>query len=133
MCFLVEWNNYYSMLGRMIEFTFKTMKKLPMIIAIVVSVISAQGAIAQEDLAFADELDSFEYQNELQEYTEIEIVDLPMAVQNAVANDFVEYRIAKAFMAKDNSYKLVLKNENNQSKIMFISADGDWMSPNDRS
>lgn len=117
----------------MIDTTFKTMKKLPMIIAIIVSVISAQGVIAQDDLAFADIDESFDYLNELQEYTEIEIIDLPMAIQNAVANDYVEYRIAKAFIAKDNSYKLILKNENNQSKIMFISAEGEWMSPNDRS
>ncbi|UZO81598.1 hypothetical protein NBT05_03765 [Aquimarina sp. ERC-38] len=109
------------------------MIKLPMIIAIIVSVISAQGVIAQEDLAYANTDNEFDYQNEFQEYVEVKIVDLPMAVQNAVVNDYGASRIVKAYIAKDNSYKLILINENNQSKILFINADGEWISSEDKS
>lgn len=106
------------------------MKKIPMIIAVIVSIISAQGVVAQEEMAYTGEID---YNTESQEYAEIEIVDLPMAVQDAVARDFKDFRIAKAYIAKDNTYKIVLKGDDNYTKVVFASANGEWISPNDKS
>lgn len=111
------------------------MKRIPMIVAIMVSVISAQGALAQEDLAYVGEMDSMnsDYESETQEYTEIEIVDLPISVQDKTAEDYSEYRIYKAFISKDNTYKIILKNEINDTKVVFASANGEWISSNDKS
>ena len=107
------------------------MKKLPMIVAIVVSIFSAQGVLAQDELASNEGLDFVGYEYEHQEYTEINIVELPMSIQEAAAKDFDEFRIVKAFMSKDNTYKVVLKDKNENIKVVFASANGEWIKPND--
>ncbi|AXT52276.1 hypothetical protein D1818_16035 [Aquimarina sp. BL5] len=109
------------------------MKNLQMIIAIVVSIISAQGVIAQDDLAENDGWEFMDYEYELQEYTEIEIVELPMTIQDAAARDFENLRIYKAYISKDNSYKIVLKDKENYTKVVFASANGEWIKPDDKS
>ncbi|GAA4116138.1 hypothetical protein GCM10022393_16640 [Aquimarina addita] len=109
------------------------MKNLPMIITIVVSIISAQGTVAQDELAENDKWEFIDYAYEMQEYTEIEIVELPMAIQNAAAKDYVELRIHKAYISKDNSYKIILKSKENYTKIVFANANGEWIKPDDKS
>lgn len=112
---------------------YKPMKNLHMIIAIVVSIISAQGVLAQEELAENDGWDFMDYEYELQEYTEIEIVELPMSIQEAAAKDFENLRIYRAYISKDNTYKIVLKNKDNYTKVVFASANGEWIKPDDKS
>ncbi len=107
------------------------MKKLPMIIAIVVSIFSAQGAAAQNELALNDGVEHGDYEYELQQYTEINIVELPLAIQEAAAKDFEKLRIVKAYMSKDNTYKIILEDNNNNTKVVFASANGEWIKPND--
>lgn len=109
------------------------MKNLKMIIAIVVSIISAQGVIAQDELAENDGWEFMDYEYELQEYTEIEIVELPMTIQDAAAKDFEELRTYKAYISKDNTYKIVLKGNNNNTKVVFAAANGEWIKPDDKS
>ncbi len=104
-----------------------------MIIAIVVSIISAQGVLAQEDLAENDGWDFMDYEYELQEYTEIEIVELPISIQEAAAKDYENLRIYRAYISKDNTYKIVLKNKDNYTKVVFASANGEWIKPDDKS
>lgn len=104
-----------------------------MIIAIVVSIISAQGVVAQDELAENDRWEFMDYEYELQEYTEIQIVELPMQVQDAVAKDFENLRIYRAYISKDNTYKIILKDKDNYTKIIFASANGEWIKPDDKS
>ncbi len=106
------------------------MKKLPMIIAIVVSIFSAQGAIAQEELAMNDSNEYFDY-DEQHEYTEISALDLPLALQEAAARDFRKLRIAEAYISKDYTYKVLLRDHNDNTKVVFASASGEWIKPND--
>ncbi len=102
-----------------------------MIVAIVVSIFSAQGAVAQDELAVLnDNLEFLDYENEQQEYTEINIVELPLSIQEVAARDFAELRILKAYISKDNTYKIILQ-DNNNTKIVFASATGEWIKPND--
>ncbi len=108
------------------------MKKLPMIVAIVVSIFSAQGAIAQDELALNDG-DGFEfmdYEYEQQEYTEINKVELPLSIQERIARGSQKFTIVKAHMSKDNTYKIVLQ-DNDNTKIVFASANGEFIKPND--
>jgi len=78
-----------------------------MIIAIVVSIISAQGIVAQDELVENDRWEFKDYEYELQEYTGIDLVELPGIVQNAAAKDFENLHIHKAYISKDNTYKLI--------------------------
>ncbi len=107
------------------------MKKLPMIVAIVVSIFSAQGVAAQDELAYNDGLEYGDYEYELQEYTEINIVELPMVIQEVAARDYEAYRITKAYISKDNTYKIVLNDKNDNIKVVFASANGKWIKPDD--
>ncbi len=107
------------------------MKKLPMIVAIVVSIFSAQGVLAQDELAVNDDFEFWDYEYEQQEYTEIKVVELPLSVQEAVARDYQKLRVVKAFMSKDNTYKIILHDNNNNKKVVFASANGEWITPND--
>ncbi|MFD2187668.1 hypothetical protein ACFSJT_12775 [Aquimarina celericrescens] len=107
------------------------MKKLPMIVVIVVSIFSAQGAIAQDELAMNDGNEFFDYEYELQEYTEINVVELPLSIQETAAKDYHRFKIVEAYMSKDNTYKIVLKDNNDNTKIVFASANGKWIKPND--
>ncbi|WP_062056849.1 hypothetical protein [Aquimarina longa] len=114
------------------------MKKLQMIIAIVVSIFSAQGVIAQDELAvlnndfeFNDDFEFRNYEYEQQEYTEINIVELPLSIQEAAARDFNTLRIIKAYLSKDNTYKIVLQSKEGETKVVFASTNGKWIKPND--
>jgi len=109
------------------------MKNLTMIITIVVSIISAQGSIAQDELADNNRWDFMEYEYELQEYTEIEIVELPISIQDAAARDYKDLRIYRAFISKGNSYKIILKSKDNYTKILFANAKGKWIKLDDKS
>ncbi len=106
------------------------MKKLPMIVAIVVSIFSAQGAIAQDDFTVKGSNEYFDY-DEQHEYTELSTVDLPLALQEAAARDFKKLRIAEAYISKDYTYKVLLRDHNDNTTIVFASASGEWIEPND--
>jgi len=125
------WNNYYY-LSKCNTFINNPMKKLQMIVMIVVSIFSAQGVIAQNELALNE--DNFEfrdYEYEQHEYTEINIVELPFSIQDAATKQFEKYKIVKAYLSKDSTYKVVLKDNNDNTKIVFASAKGEWIKPND--
>lgn len=108
------------------------MKKLPMIIGIIVSIFSAQGALGQDELAsLGDNYEYWDYDQELQEYTEINIVELPLPIQEAAAKDYEKLRIVKAYMSKDNTYKIILKDKNENTKVVFASTNGKWIKPSD--
>ncbi len=107
------------------------MKKLQMIVVIVVSIFSAQGVAAQNELALNDNFEFRDYEYEQQEYTEINIVELPMSIQDAAAKQFEKYRIVKAYLSKDNTYKVILRDKENNIKTVFASANGEWIKPND--
>lgn len=111
------------------------MKKLPMIIAIVVSIFSAQGVLGQDELAVLtdDGYEYMDYEYEHQEYTEINIVELPLSIQESAAKDYGEHRIVKAYMSKDNTYKIILQDKSNNTKVVFANVNGEWIKPNNKS
>ena len=109
------------------------MKNLKMIIAIIVSLTSAQGIMGQSELAENDGWEYMDYEYELQEYAQIEIVELPMLIQDVAAKDFENLRIYKAYISKDNTYKIILKGEDNYIKVVFASANGKWIKSDDKS
>lgn len=105
-----------------------------MIIAVVVSIISAQGALGQEKLSdFNSNWESSNYESEALEYTEIESLDLPFSIKSSVSKDYQNLYISKAYISKDNTYKLVLNGMDKSTKVLFASADGQFIKPNDKS
>ena len=109
------------------------MKKIALFAILSLGVFLTPEMYAQDEIAELDVIDIKSYEYELQEFAEIEIVELPMAVQDAAAKDFEELRIYKAFIAKDNTYKIILKGKDNYTKVVFASANGEWIKPNDKS
>ncbi|MBP2831381.1 hypothetical protein J8281_04200 [Aquimarina sp. U1-2] len=107
------------------------MKKLPMIVMIVVSIFSAQGALAQDELAMNNHPEFIDYEYELQEYTEVKVLELPLAVHETIARNYLRFEIAEAYISKDNTYKIVLKDLNENTKVVFASANGELIKPND--
>ena len=107
------------------------MEELPMIVTIVVSIFSAQGVVGQDEPALDDNFEYLDDEYDLQEYTEINIVELPLSIQEAVSRDFEKLRIVKAYMSKDNIYEIVLQDKENNTKVVFASANGEWITPND--
>ncbi len=104
-----------------------------MIIAIVVSITSAQGITAQDEWSQSYSSEYLAYEHEQHQYTEIEIVELPMSLQNAIANSYNSLRLYKAYISKDNTYKVVLKGDEDYTKIVFANAKGEWIEPNNKS
>lgn len=97
-----------------------------MIIAIVVSIFPAQGASAQEEQSSNSLLIS-NYEHEQDQYTEISHADLPTSIQEATDADFRHLHVHKAYISKNNTYKMVLRNELHNTQVVFASANGEWI------
>ncbi|RZS99598.1 hypothetical protein [Aquimarina brevivitae] len=110
------------------------MIKVPYILALLFVALCITNVSAQDEIAATYvTVELNDYQDEYQEYTEIEIIELTMAVQDELAKKFEGLRIYKAYIAKDNTYKVVLKGKNNFTKVVFASANGEWIKPNAKS
>jgi len=109
------------------------MKSFPMIVAIVVSIFSAQGVLSQSDLALLHEegYDNGEFEYEQNQYTEINTLEVPFLVKESVKADYERCRLIKAFLSKDHTYKMILQHKDNTTKVVFSSANGKWIMPND--
>ncbi|WP_378186267.1 hypothetical protein ACE939_14235 [Aquimarina sp. W85] len=107
------------------------MKKLPYLFLAVISLVSAQGIQAQEENEIYDTntIKTIERLN----FTAIEIVELPMIIQDKAATDFEDYRIKEAFISDNKHYKIVLVNKNSITKVMYASPKGKWIKPDDKS
>ncbi len=104
-----------------------------MIVAIVVSIFSAQGVVGQDELAILndDEVAFKEYEYEHQEYAEIDSHELSFQLQQMIARDFSKLHITRTYMSKDNTYKIILQDNNNNTIVVFASANGKLIKPND--
>ena len=107
------------------------MKKLPYLFLAVISMVSAQGVQSQEK----DELEVLSETNDINnlKFTAIEIVELPMAIQDKAAIDFENFRIKEAYISENEFYKIVLVTKDNFTQVLFASAKGEWIKPNDKS
>ncbi|QDO95114.1 hypothetical protein FNB79_14410 [Formosa sediminum] len=61
-----------------------------------------------------------------EEFKEIDIAILPNKVKDAVAKDFKNATICKAYINNVNEYKLKLK-DNKTFKTLYITEDGVWI------
>ncbi len=103
-----------------------------MIVAIVVSIFSAQGVVGQDELAILnEEVDYKDYEYEHQEYTEIDSNELSLPIHHMVARDFKTLHIVKTYMSKDNTYKVILQDKDSNTIVVFASANGKLIKPND--
>lgn len=99
------------------------MKKL-LIFAIVASgLIFSNQTFAQERALTAAETTKEKVQ---EEFTRIEVNQLPQEVREAVSRDFKEARIAEAAISKDRIYKLVLVSDS-ERKTVYADARGNWV------
>ncbi len=106
------------------------MKQIPMIVAIIVSIFPAQGAVAQNDIN--EDYGSWNYDDEQREYTEIGITDLPMKIESIASTDFENLNIYRVYLSKDNSYRIVFTGKNNDTKVVLASANGEWIMLNNK-
>lgn len=107
------------------------MKKLPYLFLAVISIVSAQGVQAQEE----DEVQVLRDTSEIRNlnFIAIEIVELPMKIQDKAATDFEDFRIKEAYISENEFYKIVLVNKDNFTQVIFASAKGEWIKPDDKS
>jgi ribosomal protein S6E (S10) len=57
-------------------------------------------------------------------YTEITADQLPQAVSNAIAKDYVGFKVEKAFKGDDGSFKVKVSQGEDKS-VLFYSANGE--------
>lgn len=102
------------------------MKKLMIVPAVALGMLFTANVHAQ----VKDNMDKTSTEAKAQkEYVKIDKADLPEAVATAVERDFKSSTIAEAFKAEDNTFKLVLVNENGEKGIVFADATGKWIKP----
>ncbi|MDX1328560.1 MAG: hypothetical protein R3299_12730 [Arenibacter sp.] len=61
------------------------------------------------------------------DYTAIEISELPEAVSNAVATDYPGATIEKAYVNKEEQYKLKVALEDGSEEKLYADKDGNWI------
>ncbi len=61
------------------------------------------------------------------DYTAIEISELPEAVSNAVATDYPAATIEKAYVNKEEQYKLEVVLEDGSEETLYADKDGNWI------
>lgn len=74
-----------------------------------VALETTQTAIAQDD------------------FSEIETSDLPEAVSTAVSNDYPSGSISKAYVNKQEQYKLEVTLEDGTTGTLYADKDGNWI------
>ncbi len=104
------------------------MKQYMIVIAVMVSVISAQGVQAQDgkNEKKRDTLEAYRFES-------IPVVELPMGIQEMVAIDYEKSWIAKAYKNKKKIYKIELKKINSQTQVIFVNAEGKLVKLNSES
>ncbi len=69
------------------------------------------------------------------EYTEVEVMDLPQAVKDAVSTDFKDATTDKAWVKTEDEekiYKLSL-TVNGETQEVYVDQDGNWLEDDDDS
>ena len=96
------------------------MKKLVLSVAVLLGSLSTFAAIApiqnsvEKAITIADE------------YTEIKVEELPVAVTDALKTAYPEAVITKAFIDENKEYRLDIKN-GDQEGSLFADASGKWI------
>ena len=60
-------------------------------------------------------------------YTEIDSSELPEAVTAAISKDYPTATIKKAFVNKDEQYKLEVASEDGTTGTLLVDKDGNWI------
>lgn len=61
------------------------------------------------------------------DFTEIEASDLPKAVTTAVSKDYPSGTISKAYVNKQEQYKLEVSLEDGTTGTLYADKDGNWI------
>lgn len=97
------------------------MKKL-MLVAVMA--FGSMTAFAQ-DVATAENVESEVVAQE--EFTEIELTDLPEAVSAAVVKNYPTSKIDKAYVNESAQYKLEVSLEDGTKGTLYADAEGNWI------
>jgi|SRR5690554_1223589 len=99
------------------------MKKLLIIAVVASGLIFSNQTFAQERALTAADTAKEKVQ---EEFTKIEVNQLPQQVKEAVSRDFRDARIVEAAVSRDRIYKLVLVSDS-ERKTVFADANGNWV------
>lgn len=61
------------------------------------------------------------------DYTEVEVSELPQAVKDAIAKDLKDVVVSKAFVNKKGEFKLVVTTDDELSKTLYANNKGEWI------
>ncbi len=63
----------------------------------------------------------------VQDFTEIEISEVPEAVTSALAEAYPEVTLVKAYKNGEEQYKLEVSSEDGSTTELFADAEGNWL------
>lgn len=102
------------------------MKKLMIVPIVALGMLFTTNANAQVE---SDNKKAPTEKNAQEKFKKIEKAQLPEAVTAAVERDFKGSAISEAFIAKDETYKIVLVNKTGEKGLVFADANGKWIKP----
>ena len=62
-----------------------------------------------------------------EDFSEIDISEVPQAVTDAITTNFPTATLNKAYTNEENQYKLVLSLEDGTSGTVYADAEGNWL------
>lgn len=99
------------------------MKKV--LLAAVLS-LGTMTAFAQEEETAVEEA-VIEVMEEQDDFAEVAIEELPEAITQALATDYPETTISKAYVNEAAQYKLEIAKEDGEAIELYADAEGNWI------
>ena len=62
-------------------------------------------------------------------YSAVKMDKIPQAIKDALATDFKEATLTKAYANEDGKYKLVLMTAEKAKKTVYANSEGEWLKP----
>ncbi len=103
------------------------MKNLMITAALVLGSLTA--TMAQETASISPAQDATETQKEVatQDYVAVDIKEVPKPVVDALAKDFKDAQVAKAWKNAKGEYKLELLTADKESMTVHANSKGEWI------
>ncbi|UZO81509.1 hypothetical protein NBT05_03310 [Aquimarina sp. ERC-38] len=101
------------------------MKKLIIIPAVILGLLSYTSTSAQDALADSGDTTEVALQDE---YTSVAVEEVPQPVLDAVAKDFLGAQVTAIGALEDKSeFKITLTKEDGESVDVYADAEGNWI------
>ena len=102
------------------------MKKLVLVTAMVMGTLTITNAQSSVASTSTEEAPTTFTQVSQDDFSEVQVSELPQAVKDAVAKDLEQAVVSKAFVNKKGEFKLVVSQAGNkEAKTLYINSKGE--------